>query len=64
MVLNIYIRRVLKLSVFWVNVVDFVSFLDFVASAILIVLHYMFLFTFGGGGTGLLISTYTFVLIL
>ena len=56
-----------KVSVIWVNVVDFVSFLDFVVSAILIVFRFRFLFTgtvtLGGGGTVLLMFTNTFVLI-
>jgi hypothetical protein len=56
-----------KVSVFWVSVVDFVSFLDFVVSAILIAFRFRFLFTgtitLGGGGTVLLMFTNTFVLI-
>ena len=67
MVVNIYISaEFFEVSVFWVNVVDFVSFLDFFVSAILIVFRFRFLFTetvtLGGDGTVLLMCTYTFVL--
>jgi hypothetical protein len=68
MVVNIYIwAEFFEVSVFRVNVVDFVSFLDFIVSAILIVFHFRFLFTgtvtLSGGGSVLLMFTDTFVLI-